>query len=161
MYEKKTIFLILVNMQNYCEVFELKVMKTLIIDEKLKFCRVDNNIGIHRSSKDSWKFLCKNQLELINITQETAISKFCVQLNVVHGNAYLLPYLLGNLGSHAQAFMHSGGSIMKIRAFFMFLKKLKIPILISDSVHKFLQIILISDVQISFRRFLSKIGHLL
>ena len=82
-------------------------MKTLIIDKKFKFCRVYNNIGIGRSSKDSRKFLWKNHLDLIIITRETAIEKFCVQLNAAHGNAYPLPYLLGNLGLRAQAFMLS------------------------------------------------------
>ena len=48
-------------------------MKTLIIDKKLKFFQIDNNMGIGRSSKDSWKFLCKNQLDPIIITRETAI----------------------------------------------------------------------------------------
>ena len=90
-------------------------MKPLIIDKKLKFCRVDNNIGIGRSSKDSRKFLCKNYLDLIIITRETAIPKFCVQLNAAHGNAYPLPYLLGNLDSRAQAFTLSGGSIFMFR----------------------------------------------
>ena len=44
----------------YSEVFKLKVLKTLITDKKLKFCRVGRNIDIGGSRKDSRKFLCKN-----------------------------------------------------------------------------------------------------
>ena len=42
-------------------------MRTLIIDKKLKFCRIDNKIGIGRIGKDSRKFLCINQLDMIII----------------------------------------------------------------------------------------------
>ena len=86
-------------------------MKTFIIDTKLKFFWIVNNISIGRTGKDSRKFLCKNQLDLIIITRETAISKSCVQLNAAHVKAYPLPYIQGHLGIRAHAFMLSAGSV--------------------------------------------------
>ena len=100
-------------------------MKTFIIDKKLKFCRIDNKIGIGRSDKDSRKFPCKNQLDLSIITREIAISKYCVQLRAYipfsgsknQKNLYCLFFKYTLLTMFLQNFIEIGALEPKIRPF--------------------------------------------